>query len=38
MVRPMKDAVRSLRKLMAEKNNSFKGTFDIDCQFKLIPI
>ena len=38
MVRPMRDVVRSLRKLMAEKNNSFKGTFDIDCQFKLIPI
>ena len=38
MARPMRDVVRSLRKLMAEKNNSFKGTFDIDCQLKLIPI
>ena len=38
MVRPMRDAVRSLRKLMAEKNNSFKSTFGIVFQLKLIPI
>ena len=34
----MRDVVRPLHKLMAEKKNSFNGTFDIDCQLKSIPI
>ena len=38
IIRSTRDIVRPLRKLMAEKKNSFNGTFDIDCQLKLIPI
>ena len=33
-----RDVVTPLQKLMAEKKNSFNGTFDIDCQLKLIHI
>ena len=38
IIRSMRDVFRSLRKLMTEKKISFNGTFDIDCQLKLIPI
>ena len=38
IIRSTRDVVRPLRKLMAEKKNSFNGTFDIDCQLKSIPI
>ena len=38
IIRSMRDVVRSLLKLMAEKKNSFNSTFDIDYQFKLIPM
>ena len=37
-IHSLRHVVRSLRKLMAEKKNSFNGTFDIDCHLKLIPI
>ena len=38
ITRSMGDVVRLLRKLMAEKKNSFNNAFDIDCQLKSIPI
>ena len=38
IIRSMRDVVRPLRKLIAEKKNSFNGTFDINCQLKSIPI
>ena len=38
IIRSMRDVVRLLRKLMAEKKNSFNNAFDIDCRLKSIPI
>ena len=38
IIRSMRDFVRPLRRLKAEKKNSFDRTFDIDCQLKLIAI
>ena len=38
IIRSMRDVVKPLRKLMAEKKNSFNGTFYIDCQLKSMPI
>ena len=38
IIRSMRDVARPLRKLMAEKKNSFNSTFDIDCQLKSTPI
>ena len=34
----MTNPVRPLRKLMSEKKNPVNGNFDIDCQFKSVPI
>ena len=38
IIRSIRDFVRPLRRLKAEKKNSFDRTFDIDCQLKLIAI
>ena len=37
-IRSMRDVIRLLHKLIAEKKNSFNDIFDIDCQLKSIPI